>query len=137
MNRLMLSMCVVLPVFVAACDESPKKQAKKESGTTTSASTGAAKSSGGDAMAAGLVGSWKVAEATGPGASGNKGVAYKFDKDGNVLLGGFNKCTYTHTAPDLQINCSGVKIDWKAEMKDGSTVVLTNAAKQVLTLKRE
>ena len=132
MNRFMLSMCVVLPVFVAACDDGPKDQTKKNTGTTTTASAGT-----GAAKAAGLVGSWKVAEATGPGASGNKGVSYKFDKDGKLLLGGFNKCTYTHTAPDLQVNCGGVKIDWKAEIKDGSTVVLTNAAKQVLTLKRE
>lgn len=130
MKLFMRSLCVVLPVFVAACDGEDKEADKKKSTTGTTSTASAPK-------AAGLVGSWKVAEASGPGASGNKGVAYKFDKDGNVLLGGFNKCTYTHTAPDLQINCSGVKIDWKAEMKDGSTVVLTNAAKQVLTLKRE
>jgi len=86
----------------------------------------------------GLPGSWKVTEATGPLAKSNKGVSYKFDKDGKVLLGGFNKCTYTHTAPDLAIKCGTVTITWKAELKDGGkTLVLSNpSAKQVLTLKR-
>jgi hypothetical protein len=86
----------------------------------------------------GLPGSWKVAEATGPMAKSNKGVSYKFDKDGKVLLGGFNKCTYTHAAPDLAIKCGPVTIKWTAELKDGGkTLVLTNpSAKQVLTLKR-
>jgi len=86
----------------------------------------------------GLPGSWKVAEATGPMSSSNKGVSYKFDKDGKVLLGGFNKCTYTHKAPDLAIKCGTVTINWKAELKDGGkTLVLTNpSGKQVLTLKR-
>lgn len=85
----------------------------------------------------GLPGSWKVADAAGPGASSNKGTTYKFDKDGKVLLGGFNKCTYTHTAPDLAIKCGTVTINWKAELKDGGkTLILSNTAKQVLTLKR-
>lgn len=85
----------------------------------------------------GLPGEWKVTEADGPGAATNKGTTYKFDKDGNVLLGGFNKCTYTHTAPDLAIKCGTVEINWKTELKDDSTLVLTNEAKQVLTLTRE
>ncbi|HUT47982.1 MAG TPA: hypothetical protein VM325_01470 [Alphaproteobacteria bacterium] len=86
----------------------------------------------------GLPGSWKVAEASGPMAKSNKGVSYKFDKDGKVLLGGFNKCTYTHATPDLAIKCGPVTITWKAELKDGGkTLVLTNpSGKQVLTLKR-
>lgn len=86
----------------------------------------------------GLVGDWKVVEATGPAASSNKGTSYKFDKDGNVVLGGFNKCTYTHTAPALDIKCGTVTIKWKAELKDNDqTLVLTNdSANQVLTLKR-
>jgi hypothetical protein len=91
----------------------------------------------GGGEAKGLVGSWKVAEATGPVASGNKGVTYKFSKDGKVVLGGFNKCTYVHKAPDLTITCGKVKISFKAVLKDGDkTLVLSNVAKQVMTLKR-
>lgn len=86
----------------------------------------------------GLAGDWQVVDATGPAASTNKGVKYAFDGEGNVTLGGFNKCTYTHTAPDLAIKCGTVTITWKAELKDADqTLVLTNdSAKQVLTLKR-
>ena len=100
-------------------------------------SGGSEAGTGSGGSAAGIVVDWKVAEATGPGAETNKGTAYKFDKDGNALLGGFNKCTYTHTAPDLEISCGGVAIKWKTELKDDSTLVLTNEAEQVLTLKRE
>jgi len=93
---------------------------------------------GGGSGETGIPGSWKVAEASGPMAKSNKGVSYKFDKDGKVLLGGFNKCTYTHAKPDLAIKCGTVTIKWKAEIKDGGkTLVLTNpSGKQVLTLKR-
>lgn len=93
---------------------------------------------GGGGGQKGLPGAWKVTEATGPGAGTNKGTTYKFDKDGKILLGGFNKCTYTHTAPDLAITCGGVTIKWKTELKDGdATLMLSNNSKQVLTLKRE
>ncbi len=90
------------------------------------------------AAAKGLPGTWKVTEAAGEGAGDNKGTVYKFDKDGNLLLGGFNKCTYTHTSPDLAVKCGTVTIKWKAELKpDGKTLILKNAANQVLTLIRQ
>ena len=137
LKRIPLRMVVLLgatALALGACGED------SGSGTASGGGTGAAKSGGAakkTAMAKGIVGSWKVAEASGPGASGNKGVSYKFDGDGNVVLGGFNKCTYTHTAPDLAIKCGTVTIKWKTELKDGDkTLVLKNAAKQVLTLKR-
>lgn len=91
----------------------------------------------GDEPAKGLPGSWKVAEAAGMGAKSNKGTTYKFSADGKVVLGGFNKCTYAHKAPELAITCGTVKITWKAELKDNDqTLVLSNKSKQVLTLKR-
>ena len=96
-------------------------------------------SGGAKPMAAkGLPGTWKVTEATGVSAGDNKGTVYKFDKDGKLLLGGFNKCTYTHTAPDLAIKCGTVTIKWKVELKpDGKSLILKNAANQVLTLTRQ
>jgi len=137
LNRIPLRMVVLLgatALALGACGDDDGGGTASGGGTSAAKSGGAPKQT---AMAKGIVGSWKVAEAAGPGAKGNMGVTYKFDKDGKVLLGGFNKCTYTHTAPDLAIKCGTVVIKFKTELKDGDkTLVLKNTAKQILTLKR-
>ena len=125
-----------LALGLAACGDDSGSGGKAE---------GAAKPAGKTAekpkpkpAAKGLAGDWKVTKAEGPGAKDSMNVAYKFDGNGNVLLGGFNKCTYTHAKPNLDITCGTVTIKMKAEMKpDGKTMVLTNDAKQILTLTRQ
>jgi hypothetical protein len=120
------ALAAVLSLGLAACGDDSGSDGKSGNGKTM------------PAAGKGLPGTWKVTDAAGEGAGGNKGTVYKFDKDGKLLLGGFNKCTYTHTSPDLAFKCGTVTIKWKAELKpDGKTLVLKNAAKQVLTLTRQ
>jgi hypothetical protein len=120
---------------LAACgDDSGSTDGKADGG----AKSGGAKSGGAPAAAKGLPGTWKVTAATGDSAKDNMGTVYKFDSSGNLLLGGFNKCTYTHKTPDLVVKCGTVNIKWKVELKPGSkTMTLSNDAKQVLILTRQ
>ncbi len=125
----MAALAGVMALGLAACGD--------DSGSGN-ANSGGAKSGGATAAAKGLPGTWKVTAATGDSAKDNMGTVYKFDSDGKLLLGGFNKCTYTHTAPNLEVKCGTVAIKWKTELKpDGKTLMLSNEAKQVLTLTRQ
>lgn len=134
------ALAAALALGLAACGDDSGSGGKADGGTKPAPKAAAkpAEKPKPKMAAKGLAGDWKVTKADGPDAKGNMNVAYKFDSDGNLLLGGFNKCTYKHTAPDLEFKCGTVTIKWKAEMKDdGKTLVLTNDAKQVLTLTRQ
>ena len=122
----------VLALGLGACGDDSGSGGKAEGGAKP-APKAAAKPA-----AKGLAGDWKVTKAEGPDAKDNMGTTYKFSADGNLLLGGFNKCTYKHAKPDLEIKCGTVGLKWKADLKpDGKTLVLANDAKQVLTLTRQ